>query len=277
MGFNRFGKIFQWTTFGESHGPSMGVVIDGCPSGVDYNEGLLLKNLALRRPGGDPSQKTKRVSQRKEKDIPRVLSGVWENKTLGTPIAVQVENQDSRSKDYEYLKNHPRPGHADDLWKGKFKHWDHRGGGRASARETVNWVIAGSFAQMFCLSQKKDIKVKTQIVSIGPMKINQVKWAEVEEMLAHAEKIGESYGGIVGVEVLNPPPFLGEPIFHKIKAQMAHAFMSINACCGVELGGGFAMAWEKGSHIHRGPDSSLLWGSSGRSNHRGRPFCSIGL
>jgi chorismate synthase len=253
-GSNTFGKLFRFTTFGESHGPAMGVVIDGCPAGVDYNEKLLLENLAARRPGS-----SKDVSGRDEKDQPEILSGVFENKTLGTPIAVTVKNTNQKSQDYDRVKNQPRTGHADDMWSGKFGQWDHRGGGRASARETVNWVMAGSFAQMFCQQSHPEMTVKAQLVEVGGAPIDD----QLSDKLAQAKESGESYGGVVKVLIQNPPRFLGEPIFQKSKSELAHAFMTINACNGVEYGQGFKMAAMKGTEAHSSKDSKNYGGVRG--------------
>lgn len=257
MGSNRFGTIFQWTTFGESHGLAMGVVIDGCPAGIPFDEELLLTELNRRKPGSNSL-----VSDRNETDRPEILSGIFENKTLGTPIAVVVRNQDQRSKDYESIKNNPRIGHADDMWKEKFGHSDYRGGGRASARETVNWVIAGSFAQMFCKTQAPETKVKTELLQVGPWLKKEGPEA-LTNLLSKAKEDGESYGGIVQLKIEKPPAHLGEPIFNKIKSQLAQAFMSINACCGVELGEGFRAATIKGSEFHTKKDSEVYGGLRG--------------
>ena len=250
MGSNKFGKIFQWATFGESHGPAMGVVIDGCPAGVFYNKELLLKNLERRRPGQKNSEGQIVVSERDERDQPNILSGIFENKTLGTPIAVVVENQNQKSQDYDELKDKARIGHADDMWQGKFGYRDHRGGGRSSARETLNWVIAGSFAEMFCVMDYPGTKVEARLLQVGPICLEKDGVAALDELLLQAKEQGESYGGVVELRVRRPPKYLGEPIFNKIKAELAHAYMTINACNGVELGGGFDMALQKGSDVH---------------------------
>lgn len=258
-GSNKFGHLFQWTSFGESHGPAMGVVIDGCPAGVSYNESLLLTNLAKRRPGQDSGLTT----DRKEKDFPEILSGVFENKTLGTPIAVVVRNQDQRSKDYDQVKMNPRIGHADDLWKNKFGHSDHRGGGRASARETVNWVIAGSFAQMFCKTQAQGLNVQVRLTKVGSKIVTGEQDENLVDYLKSIKDEQDSVGGQVEVCIENPPANLGEPIFKKIKAELTAAFMTINAVCAVELGGGFAMTEMKGSEAHTQRDSKIYGGVRG--------------
>ena len=260
-GSNQFGRFFQWTTFGESHGPAMGVVIDGCPAGVLYDEKLLMEKLKQRRPGFN--QREAPVSDRREPDKPEILSGIFENKTLGTPIAVIVRNRDQRPGDYELVKNRPRVGHADDLWKNKFGHWDYRGGGRASARETLNWVIASAFAQMFCQSENREMEVKTRILSVGGQKVSGPGDKELLKKLIQAREKGESFGARVSVSIKNHKAFIGEPVFGKLKGELARAFMTINACCGVELGAGFSLAHSRGSEIHREMESGIYGGLRG--------------
>lgn len=254
---NQFGQLFQWSTFGESHGAAMGVVIDGCPAGVTFDAVLLETKLKARRPG-----QNEQVSARQEPDRPKVLSGVFEGKTLGTPIAVIIPNQDARSEDYKDVRSNPRVGHADDSWVGKFGHSDFRGGGRASARETVNWVIAGSFAQMFVHGQVPGVQIQTRLTSVGPLKENELA-TKLNDLLAEAKESGDSYGAQMQITLENVPPFLGEPIFHKIKADLAHAFMSLNAVTGVELGGGFSMTQKKGSEVHLTQNSEVYGGIRG--------------
>jgi chorismate synthase len=257
-GSNTFGEIFCWTTFGESHGPAMGVVIDGCPAGVSFDQDLLQRNLAERRPG-----QSAMVSPRQESDSPQVLSGVYQGVTLGTPIAIIVPNQDTRSKDYDLIQQHPRNGHADDVWLDKFGVRDHRGGGRASARETLNWVIAGSLAQMFLKSQYPDLVVTTDLVSVGPLDGEQLTPSTLQELLQKAQAEGESYGARVSVRVAQAPASLGEPVFYKLKSQLAQAFMGLNAVTGVELGGGFALASQRGSEVHHQKHSADYGGIRG--------------
>ena len=254
---NQFGKLFQWTSFGESHGPAMGVVIDGCPSGIDYNEKLLLENLSKRKPG------QKGATARQEMDLPKILSGVFENKTLGTPIAVVVENNNQISKDYSDIKDNPRVGHADDLWKSKFGHSDYRGGGRASARETLNWVIAGSFAQMFLEQQQSNVKASAQLVEVGGESFDGVEDPMLLEKLEQAKIDGESFGAFIEVTVQNPPKFVGEPIFRKLKAELTHAYMTINASCSVEVGAGVELAKSLGSKVHTDRQSDVYGGQRG--------------
>lgn len=262
VGSNKFGHLFQWTSFGESHGTAMGVVIDGCPAGIAYDESLLLQKLAERRPG-QHDEKGLAVSDRKEADFPKILSGVFENKTLGTPIAVVIENTNQRSVDYDKLRDEYRPGHADDVWQNKFGHRDHRGGGRASARETVNWVVAGAFAQMFCRTQVPKIHVQASLVKVGGLEIQSLQDDKLVRLLDAAKDSGESYGGVVELSISQVSSGLGEPIFKKMKSEMAHAFMTINACNGVEFGQGFALADQKGSEIHLSESSSVYGGIRG--------------
>ncbi len=254
---NKFGQLFQWSTFGESHGAAMGVVIDGCPAGVTFDGTLLEEKLKSRRPG-----QNELVSARQESDRPEILSGVFEGKTLGTPIAVIIRNQDARSEDYKDVRSNPRVGHADDSWSCKFGHSDFRGGGRASARETVNWVIAGSFAQMFVQELVPEVRVQARLISVGPLEENEFA-TKLNDLLADAKERGDSYGAKIQIKIENPPPFLGEPIFHKIKADLAHAFMSLNAVTGVELGGGFSMTQKKGSEVHLTQKSNVYGGIRG--------------
>ncbi len=256
-GSNKFGNLFQWTTFGESHGSAMGVVIDGCPAGLEFDESLLHSNLQKRRPGQAGT------TSRQETDQAEVLSGVFQGKTLGTPIAVVVRNTNQKSQDYDEIQKQPRTGHADDMWQGKFQHWDHRGGARASARETLNWVIAGSVAQMYCLSQCFDLQVAARLKSVGGQSVSAMKQGELIEMLEMARSQGESFGAVVEVQIDQAPKFLGEPIFLKAKSEWAKAFMMINACVGVELGDGFQMATSQGTQVHTESDSKVYGGIRG--------------
>lgn len=257
-GSNKFGNFFQWTSFGESHGAAMGVVIDGCPAGVEFDEELLLKSLAKRRPGGTPGATT-----RNEKDEPKILSGIFEGKTLGTPIAVTIANESQRSKDYDGIKDQYRIGHADDLWQQKFGHRDHRGGGRASARETVNWVIAGAFAQMFVEQMHPEVKVSAKLHSVAGKKFNDPMNEELQVLLAQAQEQGESFGAQITLQAFAVPALLGEPVFKKVKAELSHAFMTINACVGVELGEGWTISQAKGSEVHTASDSEVYGGIRG--------------
>ncbi len=251
MGANIFGTYFQILTFGESHGPVQGVVVEGCPAGVPFSWDLLKECLQRRRPGYFPW-----VSDRKEKDEPELLSGVFEGKTLGTPLALMVRNKDCKPKDYLSVRTNPRPGHADDVWKKKFGHTDYRGGGRASGRETVARVMGGAVAEMFLKSLCRDLKVKAWPQQIGPFFREvfdssafsrsevQENWfgkstKEVEKFLIQKKSEGLSYGGAIQVEIEEPPSGLGQPVFQKLKSDLASAFMSIGACYEVSLGDKF--------------------------------------
>ena len=257
MSANQFGNRFVVTTFGESHGVALGVVIDGCPAGVRFDLDLLKADLEKRRPG-----RVQTTSSRNELDIPEVLSGVFENKTLGTPIAVIVRNTDQRSQDYEQIQTQARAGHADDVWKLKFGHSDHRGGGRSSGRETLCRVIAGSVAQM-CLNHLfPQLKIKTQMTQVGPLVVTDQNSQEIEALLLNAKAQGESYGGIAKVEILGLPSGLGQPVFHKLKADLASAVMSIGATQSVEIGD-FADVSQPGTEFHSTQNQSQYGGIRG--------------
>lgn len=258
MSSNSFGKLFRITTFGESHGPAMGVVIDGCPAGVRFCEKTLNEFLMRRKPGSSQS-----VSGRQEPDQHEILSGIFEGKTLGTPISVIIKNKDARPSDYDEIKSKPRAGHADDVWKEKFGISDYRGGGRASGRETVARVIGGAFAKMFLEQSYKDLRLLSFPRQIGPLMISDSavsendplgitpeQKTEVDEFLSEAKSEGQSHGGIGELWAWGVPEGLGEPVFHKLKSDLASAMMSIGATVGFELGDGFAAVHEKGTHFH---------------------------
>lgn len=279
MGANSFGNIFKFSSFGESHGDALGVVIEGCPAGVNFDENLLTQNLKRRRPG-----QSSVTTSRNETDTPEVLSGVFENKTLGTPICILVRNQDQKSSDYDKIKNEARIGHADDMWKQKFKHTDYRGGGRSSGRETLSRVIAGSVARMFCLSVNSEIKVKSYSSQMGPIELSDeekldiwnqnienfitrlpsvAKNEQLIELLEKAKKDGESFGGKVETQIRNIPQGLGQPVFHKFKADLASAMMSIGATISFELAEGVESLKLKGTEFHQSRSSSLYGGIRG--------------
>lgn len=284
---NTFGQHFRWTTFGESHGAAIGVVIDGCPAGVRWQEDLLTAQMNRRRPGQkDGALDEVLVTDRQEDDRVEVLSGVLEGKTLGTPIACLIHNKNQRSQDYDSIKASPRIGHADDVWLHKFGHSDHRGGGRASARETAARVIAGTVARMFLETKYPEMKVRSFVSQIGEFQLSEqdrVKWATewtseknlenytarfptsqpVAEMLRAAKQSGDSYGGLVETWIAGAPPGLGEPVFEKIKSKLAHAMMSIGATCSFEIGGGKDLAAQKGSATHTSMTSKNYGGIRG--------------
>lgn len=232
MSANTFGNRLHMTTFGESHGPAMGVVIDGLPAGIPFDEELLERELERRRPG-----KSAIVTSRNEADEPEILSGIYEGKTLGTPICVVIKNKDQKSEDYKDIAQAPRAGHADDVWKSKFLISDPRGGGRSSGRETVSRVIAGSFAQMMNRQLYPQMKIESKIVRVGELMIytdEDIK--KMNDMLLDAKLNGNSYGGEALLTIKNPPANLGQPVFHKLKSDLAAAFMSVGAVCAVKLG-----------------------------------------
>ena len=243
MSANSFGQFFKLTTFGESHGEALGAIIEGCPAGVDFNEEILFDMLERRRPGS-----SKAVSGRNEADKPKILSGVFEGKTLGTPIAIQVENKDARSKDYDKLKDSPRAGHADDVWQEKFGHRDHRGGGRSSGRETLARVLGGAVARMMLETRYPELKVVSTPAQIGPLK--NPSQDEIVEFLTQAKSEGQSYGGIGEVKIQNVPKSLGQPVFRKLKADLTSAMMGIGATTGIEIGEGFSAVEAKGTEFH---------------------------
>ncbi len=260
MSANIFGERFKFISFGESHGPAYGVVIEGMPANIRIDEELLNKNMLRRRPGqGD------HTTARNESDVPEILSGVFEGKSLGTPIMVMVKNSDQRSGDYDQIKTAPRIGHADDVWKNKFGHVDHRGGGRSSGRETLCRVIAGSFAQMIFQSLNLKTEVKAFAEQIGPHKLVEADALpeNIKSFLSEAKTQGESYGGIVKCRVALPPKNLGQPIFHKLKSDLASAMVGLGAVEGFEFGAGFESANMKGSDFHSKSDSENYGGIRG--------------
>lgn len=275
MNANTFGNILKVSTFGESHGPAMGVVIEGCPAEVPFDLALLIKNLKRRRPGQSAI-----TTSRNESDQPEILSGVFQNITLGTPICITVKNQDQKSSDYEQIKQEARIGHADDTWKEKFGHVDHRGGGRSSGRETVCRVIAGSVAQMICQALLPKLILKGYALQIADYKLTNeeaqdvfkididqfktrfpsVKSSEVEKLLESAKENGESYGGIIEVQVNHCPVGLGQPVFHKFKSDLAMAMLSIGATSSFEFG---SSVEKSGTDFHQNMSSENYGGIRG--------------
>ncbi|MEZ6195100.1 MAG: chorismate synthase [Planctomycetota bacterium] len=247
MASNSFGEILRMTSFGESHGPAVGVVVDGVPAGLALSEADFGPELARRRPGQSAV-----TSARVEADAPRILSGVFEGRTTGAPIAVLVANEGQRSADYEALRDAPRPGHADESYARKYGHRDHRGGGRSSGRETLARVIAGVIASRLLPAETR---VVAHAQRIGPVVAREFRPETIEdnpvrcadpaaaramvEELETARAAGDSRGGIVAVRVLAPPAGLGEPTFGKLKARLADAMLSIGAVTGFAYGAGF--------------------------------------
>jgi len=227
---NIFGTIFRVTTFGESHGPAMGCVIDGCPAGLELSLSDIESELTRRRPGGNSGS-------RDESDTPEILSGVFEGKTLGSPITIIVRNTNQNSSDYDHLKDIYRPGHADYTWDAKYGFRDHRGGGRSSGRETLCRVAAGAVAKKILALNGINVSAKA------------LTSCDIEKLRAE----GDSAGGIIECTVTNAPAGLGEPVFDKLDARLAAAVISIGACKGIEFGAGFAAAEMKGSENNDKP------------------------
>ncbi|MFK7161058.1 chorismate synthase [Marinospirillum sp. MEB164] len=260
MSGNTLGRLFTVTTFGESHGPALGAIIDGCPPGLALCEADLQIDLDRRKPGT-----SRHTTQRREADQVKILSGVFEGKTTGTPIGLLIENTDQRSKDYGEIQHQFRPAHADYTYQQKYGIRDHRGGGRSSARETAMRVAAGAIAKKYLL-EEYGVRIRGYLSQLGPIKISQFDWDEVErnpffcpdasqvaaleDYMDALRKEGESIGARINVVAEGLPVGLGEPIFDRLDADIAHAMMSINAVKGVEIGAGFACVEQKGSE-HR--------------------------
>ncbi len=274
MSGNSFGKLFTITTFGESHGPALGAIVDGCPPGLELSVSDLQDQLERRRPG-----KSRHTTQRREPDEVKILSGVFEGRTTGCPIGLLIENVDQRSKDYSDIMDRFRPGHADYTYQQKYGLRDYRGGGRSSARETAMRVAAGAIARKY-LKDRFGIEIRGYLSQLGPLKPSQLLWETVddnpffcpdpslvptlEDFMDQLRKSGDSIGAKVTVVASNVPPGWGEPVFDRIDADLAHALMSINAVKGVEIGAGFACVEQRGTE-HRDeitPDGFL-------SNHAG--------
>jgi chorismate synthase len=259
MGGNSFGTLFRMTTWGESHGKALGVVIDGCPPGIELSEEDIQKEMDKRRPGQGPG-----TSPRKEGDRVEVLSGIFKDKTTGTPVSVLVWNEDVDSTPYEEMKNIFRPGHADFTYQAKYGIRDYRGGGRASARETVGRVAAGAVAKM--ILEKEKISIVAYTIELGGILAEERDEGEIERnvlrcpdrnaVIAMEEKIeevkrrGDTLGGIVEILVKGCPPGLGEPVFDKLEADLAKGLMSIGAIRGVEVGAGFGVVRMFGSECN---------------------------
>jgi chorismate synthase len=263
---NSFGRLFVVTTFGESHGRAIGCIVDGCPPGMALQESDLQHDLDRRRPG-----RSRHTTQRNEPDQVQILSGVFEGLTTGTPIGLLIENQDQRSKDYGDIKDKFRPGHADYTYQQKYGIRDYRGGGRSSARETAMRVAAGAIARKF-LREKLGVEIHGYVAQLGPIELaasdlsivddnpffcaDPDRIDELEQFMDALREEGDSIGAKISVLASNLPPGLGEPVFDKLEADIAHGLMSINAVKGVELGAGFRAVAQRGSE-HRdeiGPD-----------------------
>jgi chorismate synthase len=260
MSGNTIGKLFCVTTFGESHGPALGCIVDGCPPGLALTEADLQQDVDRRRTGTSQF-----VSQRREGDQVRILSGVFEGHTTGTPIGIVIENTDARSRDYDKIKDRFRPGHADYTYQHKYGLRDYRGGGRSSARETVMRTAAGAIARRY-LAERLNVRIYGYLSQIGALAIEPREPAfayqnpffcpdpaavgEIEALIWKLRSDGDSVGARVTVIASGVPPGLGEPVFDRLDADIAHALMSINAVKAVELGAGVRSAGQKGSE-HR--------------------------
>lgn len=260
MSGNTFGRLFTVTSFGESHGPALGCIVDGCPPGLPLSEEDIQQDVERRRSG-----KSRHTSQRREPDTVRILSGVFEGRTTGTPIGLLVENTDQRPRDYAKIATRFRPGHADYTYARKYGIRDYRGGGRSSARETVMRVAAGAIARKY-LAEAAGIRIYGYLAQLGPLALDPVapdtvddnpffcpdpsRVEELEAFMDALRKEGNSVGARVDVVATGVPPGLGEPVFDKLDADIAHAMMGINAVKGVEIGDGFRSVVQRGTE-HR--------------------------
>lgn len=262
MSGNSFGKLFTVTSFGESHGAALGCVVDGCPPGLELSEADLQRDLDRRAPG-----RSKHTTQRREADAVRILSGVFEGRTTGTPIGLLIENVDQKPKDYSEIAQTFRPGHADYTYQQKYGVRDYRGGGRASARETALRVAAGAIAKKW-LAEHHGVRIRGYLAQLGEIELDRSRFEwdavednpffwpnpdqvdELEDFMQRLRKSGDSAGARVLVVAEGAPPGWGEPVFDRLDAEIARALMSINAVKGVELGAGFASVGQKGTE-HR--------------------------
>ncbi len=273
MAGNSFGEIFRITTFGESHGQGIGVILDGCPAGIKIDTDYIQQKLNLRRPGQSDV-----VTPRNEKDQVHIMSGIFEGRTTGTPIGMIIYNKDVRSKDYSNLKDLFRPGHADYTYYKKYGFRDHRGSGRSSARETAARVAAGAVAMKFL--EENNISITGYIISVGNIQAdkrdldaiykNKVRCPDpktanrIEQYILDLKEAGDSAGGVLEVVAKGVPAGLGEPVFDKLSADLAKAMMSINAVKGVEIGDGFDCTKLKGSE-----NNDVMNPSGFETNHAG--------
>ncbi len=260
MSGNSIGRLFVVTSFGESHGPAIGCIVDGCPPGLALSEADLQRDLDRRRPG-----QTRHTTQRREPDQVRILSGVFEGYTTGTPIGLLIDNRDQRSKDYSAIADRFRPGHADYTYMRKYGRRDYRGGGRSSARETAMRVAAGGIARKY-LAETLGVRIHGHLSALGPLRPrafdpdaveanpfffpDAAMVPELEAYMDALRRSGDSVGAEITVVAEGVPPGLGEPVFDRLDADIAHALMGINAAKGVEIGAGFASVAQKGSE-HR--------------------------
>jgi len=273
MNANTFGHLFQVSTFGESHGRALGALVQGCPAGIPFDQALLERNLQRRRPGQSAV-----TTARSEEDRPEIFSGVFEGRTLGTPIAMAVFNKDADSTSYTKENLKTRPGHATDLWQEKFGHSDPRGSGRASGRETLSRVLGGSVAEMFLNTVCPELKVFGFVSQVGPWqwepeRILEIAAAlnegrlnaydfqtripdaeqdqEISRRLIKAKEEGDSFGGTIEMFITNVPPYLGQPVFRKMKSELTAAMMSVGATQSVEFGFAHQERTKPGSSFHQ--------------------------
>ena len=274
MAGNTFGRVFAVTSWGESHGPALGCVVDGCPPGLALSEEDIQGDVERRRPGT-----SRFTTQRREPDTVKIMSGVFEGKTTGTPISLLVQNEDQRSRDYEKIKDRFRPGHADYTYQQKYGFRDYRGGGRSSARETVVRVAAGAIARKY-LREKLGVTIYGYVAQIGELVLepkdpaaayenpffcpDPARVPELENLIWSLREAGDSVGARVTVVARGVPPGLGEPVFERLDADLASAMMGINAVKGVEVGAGFESVSQRGSQ-HR----DELTPTGFASNHAG--------
>lgn len=260
MSGNSFGRVFVLTGFGESHGPAIGGIVDGCPPGLELSAADLQRDLDRRKPG-----QSRHTTQRRESDTVEILSGVFEGRTTGAPIGLLIRNEDQRSKDYSEIAARYRPGHADYTYDQKYGRRDYRGGGRSSARETAVRVAAGAIAKKY-LAEHAGVSVRGYLSQLGPIRPEGFDWDQVErnpffcpcadtvprleDYMDALRKEGNSIGAAITVVATGMPTGLGEPVFDRLDADIAHAMMSINAVKGVEIGAGFACIEQKGTE-HR--------------------------
>ena len=281
MAGNTYGQLFRITTFGESHGSAIGVTIDGCPAGLAFDEAYLQSELARRRPG-----QSALVTQRKEPDTAEVLSGIFEGKTTGTPIAILIRNTNQKSKDYSHIATQYRPSHADYTYDAKYGHRDYRGGGRSSARETASRVAAAAFAKTLLASAGVNIQgfvervgditlnpwpatLSSETIESNPVRAaTSATAALMEARIRDVRKAGDTIGGTVGCRVTGVPAGWGEPAFDKLHAELGKAMLSINACQGFEYGSGFAGTYMLGS-AHNDSFETVDGEVKTKTNHSG--------
>lgn len=294
---NSFGQVFRVTTFGESHGVGLGCIVDGCPAGVPVEEERLHRQLRRRRPGQSAI-----TTARAEVDEAEILSGIFEGRTLGTPIALLVRNRDARSGDYDLIRTNPRPGHADAAWREKFGHADHRGGGRSSGRETVSRVLGGWVAEELLRAVLPQLSIVACVSQVGELRMSEEaltqRWdrdrvdrhpcrcpeeptaAAIDAMLLRAKEEGESYGGTVSLRISGMPKGLGEPVFLKLQSYLAGGLASIGTVNGVwwnsrplDLRGG---AFHSAGNTYGGMTGGISTGEDLLIHIAGKPVSTIG-